>query len=336
MENKIIKSLNKFKLNLNNRIVLTEAATGKFVITPIIAALAEAKKVYAYTRDSEYGSVAQVVSQTNTLADKLLVKDRISILTDLDKTDLKEIDILTNTGFLRPINNDIIRRLSSKCVIPLMWEPWEYRKEELDLESCYQHGIKIYGTNESNKNVRTMEYIGLTVLCHLLNNNVSPFNSNVLLIGCKRFVEPTLKILRQNVFNCSTITDYTNLMYSINDYDAIVILEHERSINVIGDKEAFIHKENINKHTIVIHICGNVNLKDAEFIFIPENPKPFGHMSFTADYVDSQAVIDLHAAGLKVAEGMCQANELKLKGAEYKLFMESNYPALSFEDSRFW
>ena len=125
-------------------------------------------------------------------------------------------------------------------------------------------------------------------------------------------------------------------MDGINDYDAIVILEHERSINVIGGEEAFINKENINKHTIVIHICGNVNLKDAEFVFIPDKPKAFGHMSYTADYVDSQAVIDLHAAGLKVAEGMCQANELKLKGMEYKRFMESNYPALSFEDSKFW
>lgn len=336
MENKIVKSLHRFKLNLNDRIVLTEAATGKYVVTPIIAALAGAKKIYAFTKDSEYGSVNQVVRQTNNLAEKLSVKEKISIITDLEDADLQDIDILTNTGFLRPINDDIIKRLSSKCVLPLMWEPWEHRGNELDLESCYQHGIKVYGTNESDKNVRTMEYIGFVVLYHLLNNNVSPFNSNVLLVGCNRFVEPTEKVLRQNSYRYSKVTDYSYTVDRIKDYDAIIILEHERNLNVIGGEDAFINKAKISKHTVLIHICGNVSLEEAEFSCVPEAPRPFGYMSFTADFVDSQAVIDLHIAGFKVAEGMLQANELKLKGAEYKSFMESNYPALSFEDSKFW
>ena len=52
-------------------------------------------------------------------------------------------------------------------------------------------------------------------------------------------------------------------------------------------------------------------------------------MSFTADYIDSKAIIDLHTAGLKVAEGMLKANEMNLHRIEYKNFMESNYPALA-------
>jgi hypothetical protein len=48
------------------------------------------------------------------------------------------------------------------------------------------------------------------------------------------------------------------------------------------------------------------------------------------------AVIDLHTAGLKVAEGMLSANSAGLKGEEYKLFMEKNYPALGFDDQKYW
>jgi hypothetical protein len=59
-------------------------------------------------------------------------------------------------------------------------------------------------------------------------------------------------------------------------------------------------------------------------------------MSYTADYADPQAVIDLHTAGLKVAEGMIKANSLNLKPFEYKNYLEKNYPALSFNDSKFW
>lgn len=49
MITKIKRSVDKFKLNLKDKIVLTEAATGNFVVTQVIAALAGAK-VYAYTK----------------------------------------------------------------------------------------------------------------------------------------------------------------------------------------------------------------------------------------------------------------------------------------------
>ena len=45
----IKNSIEKFELNIKDKIVLTEAATGNFVVTPIIAALAGAN-VYAITK----------------------------------------------------------------------------------------------------------------------------------------------------------------------------------------------------------------------------------------------------------------------------------------------
>ena len=59
-------------------------------------------------------------------------------------------------------------------------------------------------------------------------------------------------------------------------------------------------------------------------------------MSFTTDYIDNRAVIDLHTAGLKVVEGMLKANELALDSEDYKIFMEDNYPALSFNEKKYW
>jgi len=35
----IVKAVGKFKLDLTDRIVLTEAATGNYVVTPVIAAV---------------------------------------------------------------------------------------------------------------------------------------------------------------------------------------------------------------------------------------------------------------------------------------------------------
>lgn len=334
MIKKIYGSINKFGLNLSGKTVLTEAATGNYVITPIIAALSGAM-VYAFTKDSRYGSIDEVRKQTYILAKETGVDGKIKVLDSLDDINLKEIDVLTNTGFLRPINRILISRLSSRCVIPLMWEPWEHRSDELEIEVCREYGIKVYGTNESDQRLRTMEYIGFTVLYKLLENGMSPFSSNVLLIGCEQFIEPVERILRQNGYQLSKITDYV-FNVNLEGFDVIVLLEHERDILIIGGDKSFIDKGDISDETLVLHICGRVDFNGALFRYIPKEPASYGYMSFTTDYIDNKAVIDLHTAGLSVAEGMLKANELGLKGIEYKTYMEGNYPAKAFDDPLLW
>ena len=50
MISKIKYSLDKFNLNLTGKVVLTEAATGAYSVTPVIAAMAGAK-VYALAKE---------------------------------------------------------------------------------------------------------------------------------------------------------------------------------------------------------------------------------------------------------------------------------------------
>ena len=47
----IIRIIKKFELDLTDKAVLTEAATGNYVVIPVIAAVAGAKKVYALTKN---------------------------------------------------------------------------------------------------------------------------------------------------------------------------------------------------------------------------------------------------------------------------------------------
>ncbi len=57
--NKLRKRVQALDLNLKGKIVLTEAATGAYVVTPILAALAGAK-VYAFSKTTCYGTVEEV------------------------------------------------------------------------------------------------------------------------------------------------------------------------------------------------------------------------------------------------------------------------------------
>ena len=337
----IEKSVKEFELDISGKVVLTEGATGNYAATPIIASLGGAKKVFAFTKDSEHGSSEDAEKEVYELAKLSGVEKKIEVVRSLEDVPFSEVDILTNTGFLRPIDRGLIGKLSPKCVIPLMYEPWEFktRRNEIDLEACYEKGIKVYGTNEGDGRVRTLDYLAFTILHILLADKISPIDTKVLLIGCRRFVEPVFDVLKSTGYKLKAILNYDFHLseVEVKSYDAIVILEHERDKTIIGGgEESFLHKDMVGEDTLVIHVCGKVDFEEVKFRYIPEKIKPFGYMSIRADFVFPEALIKLHTAGLKVAEGMIKANELGLKGEEYKKFMESNYPALAFDNPKFW
>ncbi len=328
-------AINEFKLNLSGQTVLTEAATGCYVVTPLIAAQAGAT-VYGYTENSDFGDIETVKKETYRFAREMKLQNKIDVITSLENIDLSEVDILTNTGFLRPITEEIIKKLSENCVIPLMWEPWEFREDDLDLEACAQKGIKVYGTDESDEKLKTVEYLAYIAMYHLLHYKLTPFSSNILLLANERFAGPIKRKLRESGYQIEVKTTYDDTLNPEN-YSAIVVAEHERAKLLIGaSEEAFISKDRINTDSLVVHICGNIEVSETQFEYVPEKPATFGNMSFGADFIDSKALVELHTAGLKVGEGMLEANSLDLGKEEYKHFMEDNYPALSFKKRKFW
>jgi len=333
MKEKILKSILKFDLNLNNKNVLTEAASGNYIVSPIIAA-ASGAYVYALFKETKYGTYNEISEQIYSLAKQFNVEDKINIITSYNEVDLSKIDILTNTGFNRPINKELIDKLSSNCVIPLMWEPWEYRPNELDLDYCAHKGIKVYGTNEADPRLKTMDYIGYIVLNFLLQEKRSPFSSKVLVLGNEHFTNPIHKVLKQNNYNFTVINDY-NKNVDTSVFDVIVFAEHKNNNLLLGNN-AYINNKDLDENKLLIHIAGNIEINNLFCKIIPKQPSKFGYMSFTTDYIDNMAVIDLHTAGLKVAEGMLDINSKEISGNKYKVIMEDSFPALAFENKKYW
>lgn len=330
---KIQLSLDKFALNLHGKNVLTEAATGNYVVTPIIAAAAGAN-VFAITQNSKFGTISEVEKQTNELAELLGVSNNIQIISSIDEIDLSLVDVVTNTGFVRPINERFIKGLSNRCVIPLMWEPWEFRGKDIDLSACQKKGIKVYGTNESDPRLETFSYIGLTTLYFLLKHKMTPKNVKVLLLADSVFGKAINTRLTLNGYDVLWLENYEEKLHK-NDFDVIIFAEHKNPSLLIGN-EGFIDRDTLKTDTLLVHISGNVDFTGVECKKTSPNPAPFGYMSYTADFIDNMAVVDLHTAGLKVAEGMLKANDLGLDKKEYKIFMEENYPALAFSKPEYW
>src|SRR3954447_9297753 len=82
-------------LDLSELTVLTEAATGAYAVTAVLAAMAGAKHVYAFTRPTRHGTPADARQQTLELADSVGVADRIDVLEQITPDILHQTDILT-------------------------------------------------------------------------------------------------------------------------------------------------------------------------------------------------------------------------------------------------
>ena len=91
-------AMDRCRLDLSGTVVLTEAATGAYVATPILAALAGARRVSALARPSRHGSVEEIAVRTMGLARLAGVHERIRIVTEKDAADVAQADVVINSG----------------------------------------------------------------------------------------------------------------------------------------------------------------------------------------------------------------------------------------------
>lgn len=298
------EAIESFELDLGGRVVLTEAATNAYTWTPLLAALAGAARVFAVTADSVFASAGEVERATNAHADALEVRNRVEVIRDKRPEDLAIVDIVTNLGFVRPIDAGMVGHLKRGAVVSLMWEPWEFREGDIDLEACRGHGVAVLGTNEADARLETVKYVGLTVLKLLLSHGVEVRGSRILLLGAGRFVDAARACLVSLGAVVEQLARGGDGPRGI--FDAAVCLEHEdRDLLLVGRGGLLGDHVATDRVGLIVHVCGKVDPAFAAargWHLVPPDPAAPGHMSFATDYVGPRPVINLHAAGLRVAQ----------------------------------
>jgi hypothetical protein len=87
--------------------------------------------------------------------------------------------------------------------------------------------------------------------------------------------------------------------------DAVVVAEHRDSTSIVGGHGGIDPGQLLRDGTVLVHICGQVELESiraAKLPIHPDPPAPYGKMTVTTGYAGPTPVVDLHAAGLKVGE----------------------------------
>ena len=177
----MVAAIDRCQLDLAGRTVLTEAASGAYAVTPVIAALAGAD-VYALARTSAYATARDLVAGTKDLAKLAGITARIEMVGEKSQEVVAAADIVTNSGLVRPIDAATIAQMKPSSVIPLMYESWEYRPSDVDLGACHDRGIAVAGTNEAHPAVDVFSYLGLMAVKQLHDAGVAVHGSRIVLL----------------------------------------------------------------------------------------------------------------------------------------------------------
>ena len=291
------------RLSLAGRVVLTEGASGAYVVTPVLAALAGAKRVYALIRPTRYGTVEQVRSETHAVARHAGVQERIVVITRKSPELVAQADVITNSGHLRPIDAETIGWMKPTAVVPLMYEAWELRPQDIDLAACRRRGIAVGGTNERHPAVNVFAYLGALANKLLHDAGVAVYASRILLLCANPFagyIESGLRVAGARVDTVEVLSDAPRG----RSYDAILVAQTPGLEPAMSAADvALVHAD--YPGSVVAQFWGDLDrtaLTGAAVPFWPLEPPPPGHMGVLPSEIGPEPVVLLQTGGLKVAQ----------------------------------
>lgn len=309
--NRVIESLD---LNLKGKTVLTEVGSNNYIYTPLIAAMAGATKVIAWAKDSRYGQADKIIEECTSLAKLLNVANTITFRANAYPVeDIEMADVITNSGVLRPIDVNFVSHMKPDAVLPLMFEAWELREEDIDIKACKDKGIKVAGTWENHPEIKVFDYTGLLAVKLLLNAGVEIYDSNIVVWSNDHFGEVAEKTLKNLGAKNVWVTTKSDELYGLlTQIDAIYICNYNEERQYFGDNGFLDLKRmvSVNNAFTLVHLYGNISAKfckDNGLKLYPERDGKSKLMTETLGYVGLEPLLRLQVAGFKVAECLLKA-----------------------------
>lgn len=325
----IIDSIKKTNLDLTGLNVLTEAATGYWAYTPIIAFLANASSVTCITKNTKYGTTKEIIQNFSDLNKFFNFNEKIKIYKKLNKKILKNIDIITNSGHVRPINHSLLQHIKHTAVVALMWEPWEFREEDIDIRYCFKNGICVLGTNEDNSKLNILNHCGELILKISKLTKTEFKNKKIIMVAENKtaiHMIESLKLQTKSIFYISknfknsllknhanvigeSIEDPSIIPY-LKDCDVLIINSAPSKKVIIGENgisPLLLKKLSPNLRIIVFFGKVDFNAINCSGIqCYPKKSPPGDHMEWNFDILEHTPTIQLAVVGLKSVEDLAK------------------------------
>jgi hypothetical protein len=306
----IRNTISILKIDLSGLNILTEAGSGYFIFTPLIASLAGANHIYVWTKDSDYGSAVAIQNEFNTILKLMNLEDNFSwALNERPANHINQADIITNLGFVRPLNREFISEIKNPdAAISLMCESWELRKTDIDLGACIKNKIKVAGTWENYPLLKIFDACGPLAIKMANEAGYEVYQNNIIIWSDDQFGDVIQKsFLNHGATRVVKTTDLTTLKNSAADTDFLFICQQRETNPFFGENGiidlGILFSE--NPHLGIVHLYGDIDnemVKSCGFSVFPDRKGKAQIMSYTLAHLGPIPVINLHAAGLKVGE----------------------------------
>jgi hypothetical protein len=264
-----------------------------------LASLYGAKEVIAIHQNNTFGTFKNKVHELTKLQ-KVYNINNIHITTDPKIDFAAKANLVTNSGQVRPICREFLEKMRKNSAIALMFEPWEARAGDIDLEVAKQLKVPIVGTNESDERIRTLHYLGELAFKLWRDYSKGKKWIQIGVIASPKFEKYIIASFRQRSIEIKALTFFENFQYRVYDCQScnfviIADIDNPKVIHLQGSlKESF----------EIIHIAGRLSQKTLSHHSVKPSPiAPFGFMTRNTGYLGLEPVLRLNAGSL-VATGI--------------------------------
>ncbi|MBL7738578.1 MAG: hypothetical protein JNK14_05115 [Chitinophagaceae bacterium] len=327
LTDKLLKRVEALQLDLKGKTVLTEAASGAYVVTPLLAAIAGAK-VYAFTKTTRYGTAEEIFANTQKFMNECTGKKLdITLIDKLTPEIIAQADIITNSGHLRPLNEEKLQHAKDNVVIPLMYEAWEWRDADMDIHYIRKRGLRIGATNERHPEVDVFNYLGDMALKQIFDAGITPYKNKFVLICNNDFGPFIAKVVSKVCDGLAVIDknenknryDFPNVEWIGNfpevnvpakykDAEAVIFTAYPFDQTWIGENTSISIKQIKAEFNdpYILRYCGDADpaAMDKEGIRYFPAVVHSGHMGVLPSAVGYDPIIRLQAGGLKAGEAL--------------------------------
>lgn len=296
----VAEAVERCALDLSGARVLTEAATGAYVVTPVIAALSGAH-VVAITADSRYGTAREVKDATMTLARRLGVGDRIMVTGQREVEQFAAADVITNSGHVRPITGKLAAAIRPGAVVPLMFESWEAQvgRLDIDVDVLRERGVQIAGTNERHPHVDVFSYLGPMAVAELADAGVAAYRGRIAVLcdnAFREYLVDGLKIAGAEVDVAASLDGLSG-----DCPDALLVAQQPTGSSVLSAAD-LLRIGRIWPDCVLVQFWGDIERAHCRVPTWPVVAPPAGHMGVLPSRLGPEPIVRLQAGGLKVGQ----------------------------------
>jgi hypothetical protein len=327
----IQRTVQDLQLDLRGMRVATEAASGYYMSTSLLGAVAGADEVVAVGADSDFGRFADIQDTLLAAATDQCVRRRIVCTQDRHHPSLRGVDVVTNSGFLRPLDADLLDHVGANAVITYMCEAWEFRPGDVDLDYCRRRRIPVYFSDEDGWGMGVFSMCGALAAKLCFEADLSVVGDAIAILSSDRFGPVIQRALSACGADAVLLVgpSYDGLDKRV--WDGVVVAEYCEDREVIGNQVAL---EDLDRMlapgATIVQFAGANDVRATTErgweVFPPMRLHPH-RMARTLAYLGARAVVRLAGIGLKVGWAACTGTRLHLSGRDLDEFVLSHSPA---------